>query len=483
MTLPGLPFDPAKPEEFWPAVQALPGFPAEDFGVVRQMLFAADGLERRPEVLHTAGARRGEPPLIVMDRTPMHRDGADLKTELVRILRRGGWDPQPAWMEPDASGQVHTEMTRIRGLVSGIRPGMSVVAVGSGTVTDLAKHACHRVEQERGERPVFVAFPTANSVNAYTSNMAPVFVHGLKRTLPSRYPDALIWDLPTLAGAPAGMTAAGVGDLLAASVSLADWRLANLLGMDPGYSDLPVSLTGSVDQILADQAEAIGRNDPDAVGLLARLIALSGFGMSFVRASTPASGFEHVIAHALDLQGERAGRPLAPHGQQIGLAAVLASAAYQIFLERFDPARLDRSACFPSEAEMRPRVEAAFRPLDGTGAVGDECWKDYADKLARWRGQAAALGRFLEDWPAYHLEIESLTCAPARLLDILRRVGAPLRFEDLTPPIPRPWVRFAFLHAPFTRRRLTLGDALVFFGFDQEKMWRRVWDRFLGLTA
>ncbi|OGO10063.1 MAG: hypothetical protein A2Y93_02675 [Chloroflexi bacterium RBG_13_68_17] len=102
MTLPGLTFDPEKREEFWPAVQALPGFPAEDFGVVRQMLFAADGLERRPEVLHTAGARRGEPPLIVMDRTPMHRDGADLKTELVRILRRGdgirsrrGWSPTP----------------------------------------------------------------------------------------------------------------------------------------------------------------------------------------------------------------------------------------------------------------------------------------------------------------------------------------------------------------------------------------------------
>ncbi len=483
MTSSGLPFDPAEPERFWPRLQALPGFPPEDLGAVRHMLFAVDGLERLPEVLQAVGARPADPLLVVMDRTPMQRHGADLKSAIDRSLRAAGWRPEEAWMEPDASGQVHTEMARIQGLVRGIQPGTSVLAVGSGTVTDLAKHACHLAEQERGGRPVLVAFPTANSVNAYTSNMAPVFVHGVKRTFPSRYPDALIWDLPTLAAAPAGMTAAGVADLLAAAVSLADWRLAHLLGMDPAHTPLPAVLTGALDEFLSEKAEAIRGNEMEAVGLLARLIALSGFGMSFVRASTPASGFEHVIGHALDLQGERSGRPLPPHGQQIGLTTVLACAAYEAFLKGFDPRRVDRAACFPPDAEMRLRVEAAFHPLDASGAVAEECWKDYRAKLATWREQAPAVGRFLEDWPAIRQELIALTRSPQYVVDILRRVGAPVRFDALTPPIPRSWVRFAFLNASFIRRRLTIADAMVFFGLDREKAWRRAWDRFLALTA
>ena len=122
-------------------------------------------------------------------------------------------------MRADESGQVHTDMPHIREVQANLSQGCSVLSVGSGVITDIAKHGCFLYQQETGESVPFVVFQTANSVSAFTSNMSPTFVDGVKRTLDSRYPDALICDLETLRDAPAEMTAGGVGDMLAVFVS------------------------------------------------------------------------------------------------------------------------------------------------------------------------------------------------------------------------------------------------------------------------
>lgn len=476
-----LPYDPGNVEAFWAGIGRLPGFPPEDRGAVRSMHFAADALDRLPAVLGAIGADPQAPIFVVLDATPMRRDGQQLKPAVLQRLANGGWTVQVIRIEPDASGQVHTEMPRIQAIVEALRPGCAVLSVGSGTVTDLAKHACHLAQTERGFRPLFVEVPTANSVNAYTSNMAPVFVSGVKRTLASRYPDATVWDLATLRDAPAQMSSAGVGDLLAAFVSLPDWLLAHRLGMDPGYNDLPRQLIGPLDRTLPEVAAGVRRGDLQAHALLARLIAVSGFGMSFVRASTPASGFEHVISHTLDLQGERAGRPLPVHGLQVGLASVLAAETYRLFLADTGPKRVDRAMGFPDDESMRRQIDAAMASVDPSGAAAAECWRDYQVKLAGWREQESRIREVLADWPSVRAEIAAMTRPPEALADILSAAGAPLAFDQLTPPLPEDSVRFAFVNAPFARRRLTLGDLLVFFGWDRQRLWEQVWRRLQAL--
>src|SRR6185436_3348305 len=120
------------------------------------------------------------------------------------------------------------------------------------------KHACFLQHTQHGAAPLpFVVYQTANSVSAYTSNMAPVFVNGVKRTLPSRYPDVLVCDLETLRDAPMAMTVAGVGDLLAAFGSYADWWLAHRLGLDASYTEFAQTLMGPLDEILLAHAEQI----------------------------------------------------------------------------------------------------------------------------------------------------------------------------------------------------------------------------------
>src|SRR5262245_21589465 len=251
-------FDPSPIERFKADLRRIPGYPPGEELPIREMLFESNALLRLPELLALAGAAPEQGLLVVMDRTPMHRAGAQLKPLILAQLREAGWQPEPLWLEPDATGQVHTDFTQIAHVQAQLRPGMGVLSVGAGTVTDVAKHACHLYAHERSAAALpFVVYQTANSVSAYTSNMAPVFVEGVKRTLPSRYPDVLPGDLGPLRDAPPEMTAAGVGDLLAAFGSYADWYLAGRLGLDPSYNEFAQTLMGPLDQIFLEYAPAI----------------------------------------------------------------------------------------------------------------------------------------------------------------------------------------------------------------------------------
>ena len=74
--------------------------------------------------------------------------------------------------------------------------------------------------------------------------------------------------------------------------------------------------------------------------MLAKIIALGGLAMSLSHATTPMSGFEHVISHVLDLQAEIEHSPLAVHGSQVALAALAGAEMYRRFLSDFEPLEL-----------------------------------------------------------------------------------------------------------------------------------------------
>jgi glycerol-1-phosphate dehydrogenase [NAD(P)+] len=475
--------DPADGPAFWEGISRIPGYPRIEDTPIGPMLFESNALLRLPEVLRCSGARPAAPVLVVMDSTPMRRGADNLKALVLDTLRRAGLQAEALVLEPDATGQVHTDLLHIEVVQRRLREGMAVLSVGSGTVTDISKHAAHRFEQAGGPRLPFVVLQTANSVSAYTSNMAPTFVDGVKRTLASRYPDALVCDLETLRDAPRAMTVAGVGDLLAAFVSLPDWYLAHRLGLDTSYTRFPQALMGPLDDIFLAHAEAIRSGTLEGMALLAKLIALGGLAMSLAHASTPMSGYEHVISHILDLLAEKAGRPLAQHGTQVALAAVLGAEAYRHFLDQFEPADVAPAQCYPLAEAMQARIAAAFAAVDPSGRAGAECWADYRLKLEMWKAHRAEFEAVLRHWPEVRAELERLTRPPERLAQVLRAIGSPLTFAELAPPAAEPEVEFAFLNAPLMRRRLTLGDLLLFLNWDREALWDQVWARAQALGA
>lgn len=470
-----LSYDPGEGERFWSEISRIPGYPDREVMPICEMLFEPGALFQLPQVLGRTGADPKKPVLVVIDETRMLREGEDLKPLLLRTLQNAGWNPEPLIMAPDKTGQVHTEIPRAQEVRSQIRPGMAVLSVGSGTITDIAKHGCYLYEQETGERVPFIVFQTANSVSAYTSNMAPIFIEGVKRTMPSRYPDALVCDLETLRDAPADMTAAGVGDLLAIYVSLPDWYLAHRLGMDPGYSILAQSLMGPLDEIFLDQAGEIQARSLDGMAVLAKLIALGGLAMSLSHATTPMSGYEHVMSHILDLIAEFSGKSLAQHGSQVALAAVIGCDVYQHFLDEFEPQEVNLESCYPSAGTMEALISRTFEGIDPSGKAGAECWSDYQIKLEAWQAHRQDFEVFLGDWPDIREQIAEMTRPTQRLTEILRATNSPLKFSELVPPAGEAQVKFAFLNAPLMRKRLTIGDLLIFTQWDREKLWEQIW--------
>jgi glycerol-1-phosphate dehydrogenase [NAD(P)+] len=469
-----IPYDPADGESFWNAIEKLPGYPKNERMPIKKMLFESNALYQTTEVLKYVGANLSQPLFLVIDQTPMQRKGADLKQLVLATLKKDGWQVVPVIMKPDNTGQVHTDMPHIQAVKASLRPGCAVLALGSGVVTDIAKHACYLYQQETGISLPFVVFQTANSVSAFTSSNAPVFVDGVKRTLTSRYPDALICDLETLCAAPVEMTVAGVGDMLAGFVSLPDWYLAHSLGMDPGYTEFAGRLLGPVDQVFLEYADEIKRGTPQSMSILAKIIALGGLVMSLSHATTPMSGFEHVMSHVLDLQFEMAQLPLPQHGSQVALATIAGLEVYRHFLSEFDPAALDVDACYPSADVMRRQIEQNYRIIDPSGKAGSECWADYVQKLETWHAHRPDFEAALQNWSSLRSRLEQDICPAERIVQILKAIGAPLTWAQLTPPAAEENARFAFLNASLMRKRLTIGDLLIFTHWDREALWNEI---------
>lgn len=98
-----------------------------------------------------------------------------------------------------------------------------MIAVGSGTIHDIVRFAAFQRDLP------FISYPTAPSVDGFTSARAPLILYGTKTTIQTKAPSALFADLDLLKAAPQSMVAAGFGDMLGKITSLADWEISAIL--------------------------------------------------------------------------------------------------------------------------------------------------------------------------------------------------------------------------------------------------------------
>ncbi len=297
-----------------------------------------------------------------------------------------------------------------------------VVAVGAGTVGDIAKMATHRLR-----RPL-VTVATAASMNGYTSSIAAVLVDGVKRTLPAQQAQAVFADVDVLCRAPASMNLAGFGDLLSKPFSHADWLLAHLVRQVP-YDEAPARLLDGAYEALLAAAGAIGRAEPGGVALLMRTILVSGFTMALAGTSAPASGGEHLVSHYWDMEQHCQGRPLrALHGTQVGIATRLSARLYEHLLaapvDTLDVAAVVRHA-LPAARDLM-----AAHPLLTAAVVGE-----VREQWAAKQRLGAELRRELDDvrarWPEIRARLSAALVPAARIERALAQAGCPARPEDI----------------------------------------------------
>lgn len=401
--------------------------------------------------------RRPGPVVLIVDPTPMRRAGGDLKATVAAALS-ARFDMRLAVIRTHGV-ELHADEDALAQADLAVVGAGCVVSVGSGTITDIAKDASHRA----GGIP-FVVVQTAVSVNAFSDDMAVLLRDGVKRTVPSRWPDALIVDLEVLADAPPAMNRAGFGELCSMFTAPADWYLASAIGLADDFDGGIVGLFRDGADGLLDGAARVGANDPAMLSELAARMTLTGIAMGVAGRTAPLSGTEHLLSHLLDMAAQLSGRPLAFHGAQVGVASILAATIWQDTLDRFDPNDLTRDAAFPRHDQVERRVRSAFDPMDPTGRMADECWRDVGRKLERWRAQRSSVATFAADWDRHRRALGDLVVTPRRLSEALTEAGAATRMEALEPAPPPDVVRWALRALPLMRDRFTVADLRFFAG-------------------
>ncbi|GAC1347595.1 MAG: hypothetical protein NVSMB27_13350 [Ktedonobacteraceae bacterium] len=110
---------------------------------IDEILIGPDVLLQLPAVLQRAGISGGMTTLLVMDETPMRREEQDLKSFVQALLRNAGYHVKTLWLKGDQYGLVHADFEQVERVQAAISPGTALVALGSGTVTDIVKHAAY----------------------------------------------------------------------------------------------------------------------------------------------------------------------------------------------------------------------------------------------------------------------------------------------------------------------------------------------------
>lgn len=320
------------------------------------------------------------------------------------------------------------------------------VAIGSGTVSDLAKYA-----GSVQKKPVLL-FPTAASMNGYTSGITALKIRGLKRTQPCRPVTGIFANPEVIATAPQRMLAAGVADFLSKCSSAADWRASHLLRGDY-YCHRPREFNEGIQERLFAAAEAVGRAEPEAVQLVMEALLLSGFGMVIAGSSAPASGGEHLISHYLDMKHALYGTENDLHGTQVGVGTVHALGLWEKVLA-LKPGDVDVHAlanAHPSPEQVRDCVMADWGPQ-----VGEEVW-------AQWTQKALSREKLCEELERFKNMLQELRAALAEDLQpaavvakCIETSGGPASPEGMHAPMEE--FQKALKAARYLRNRFTILD-------------------------
>ena len=319
-----------------------------------------------------------------------------------------------------------------------------VIAVGSGTINDLAKLVAHA----RGIPQA--VFATAPSMNGYTSVSASVLGGGIKKSVRVATPVGAFFDLGVLAAAPPRLIRAGLGDSACRSTAQIDWLLAHML-LDRPYREAPFAMLAADEDALLADPHALMAGDRAAMRHLVRTLVLSGFGMTISGGSYPASQGEHLLAHYITMMGAPDGLDTL-HGEEIGVCTLAMARLQDAVLASDSPPELHPSRVTHDDVLRRFGPEA-----------GATCWRELEPKLLDRAGADVLNARLARDWGTMRERMTRIAVGAPRLRQVLEQADVPTEASALG------WSRDLFddarRHAREIRNRYTFldlaADALI----------------------
>lgn len=220
-------------------------------------------------------------------------------------------------------GTVQADRQTVEELLRLTAGHAGLLAVGSGTINDLCKYASHLQDKP------YSVFATALSMNGYASANASVAVENVKHTFAAQLPQHIYMDMDVLSAAPVKLTRAGLGDSVARVSAEWDWRASHLLLGTP-FDETPFTIIRETEAELFNDTSGLQDGNINTHYLLAKLLILSGLGMTIAGGSYPASQSEHLVAHYIDQR-----LPDPPlHGELVGVTTLAMLEKQERFMKK-----------------------------------------------------------------------------------------------------------------------------------------------------
>ena len=214
-----------------------------------------------------------------------------------------------------------------------------VVVVGGGTLMDFGRYSAWKLGIP------FVAIPTIVSSDGFTADICSIIIDGQKKSIPMQAADAVICDIDVVAGAPRFLTIAGVQDIMAKVISIADWKIASLVSGEYFCQKVCDMAQEALDLMTKCAYDLKAGKEPD-IETMAYTQMLSGLTMQILSNSRAASGAEHLVAHLVEMKPRGFENAHGLHGECVGVGTLLVAEAYHKLAQR-------------EEIEVHP-----FRPID-----------------------------------------------------------------------------------------------------------------------
>jgi len=189
----------------------------------------------------------------------------------------------------------------------------ALIGVGGGKAIDAVKYMSFL------KKLPFISIPTSTSNDGFSSPGASLLVSGKRMSLSAKTPYGIIVDIDVIKGAPEKFIFSGIGDLVSNITALYDWKFEEENGKTIVDDFATMISKKAVNSFVRTEFKTI--KDDLFLKELVDSLTLNGISMEIAGNSSPASGSEHLISHALDKFLE------VPqlHGIQVGMATYIMS--------------------------------------------------------------------------------------------------------------------------------------------------------------
>ena len=289
-----------------------------------------------------------------------------------------------------------------------------LVSLGGGSVTDITRYVATRLNKP------YIPMPTAISMDGFFTNIALLIIGGMKTTIDTDSPAAVIADMDVISHAPARMNAAGFGEMASKFTSMADWYAASLINGELYCDEVERLMMEAVDQSMGS-SKGLAAGDPEALLNLTDALYKSGVAMYWCGSARPAAGGEHHLTHFWVMRHNERGVAPNMHGHEVGVGAVLILDLWERMLA-IDEKTFDVEAALkkmPSREEWTQTVKTAYR------AAAPEAFKAQKNKSFDRGVRRREILRILDALPKLRSKFGGFLPGHQQLARMLKEAGAP----------------------------------------------------------